>query len=265
MKKNYLITLLLTLCINSISFGQEMITNGGLEDWTDTTTLNDWSKTEALTQSSDAHSGSFSAFRNGGSGTKDLSQTITGIVPGESYTISFWYKVTSGDDDDARIWCAWKNGSTTVYHTSNATTDILRGPENGYLDNNGGVWTKHEVTVTAPAGVNGFNYEVRSYSGSVTYWDDLSFVKNATASLSKNTITGFATYPNPVIDNKLTITSASSTSKNVSIYNLLGKKVFVSNFSGLKKEVDVSSLNTGMYILKVTEESKIATKKIVIK
>jgi hypothetical protein len=267
MKKNYIFTLLLTL-ITTLSFGQEMIVNGGLENWDDATTPTGWSKAEVLTQSSDAHSGSLSAVRTGGSGTKDLGQTITGVVPGDSYTISFWYKVTAGDDSDARIWCTWKNGATTVYHngtSSVATGDIIRGPENGYLDNNGGVWTKHEVTVTAPTGVDAFYYEVRSYTNSTTYWDDLSFVHNATASLKNNAIEGFATYPNPITNNTLTISTNSSSTKQIAIFNVIGKKVFSSSFAGLKKTINVSAIDSGIYILKVTEAGKIATKKLVIR
>lgn len=268
MKKNYFLTLLLSFCLISISVGQEMIANGGLENWDDDTSPTSWTKAESLVKSTEAHSGSFSAFRNGGSSTKDLSQTITGITPGESYTISFWYKVTSGDDQDARIWCTWKNGSTTVYHaggSNGANVDPLRGPENGYLDNNGGVWTKHEVTVTAPADVDSFYYEVRSYSNSTTYWDDLSFVKNATASVKNNAIEGFATYPNPITNKKFTVSSNSTAIKEVAIYSVIGKKVFSTSFSGVKKNLDVTSLNDGFYILKVKEGNKIATKKLVIR
>ena len=181
MKKNYIFTLLLAFCFSNLSFGQEMILNGGLEDWADGSPTS-WTKAEVLTQSTDAHSGSISAVRTGGSGTKDLSQTITDVIPGNSYTVSFWYKVTAGDEQDARIWCAWKNGSTTVYHAGSAGDDVLRN-NNGYLDNNGGVWTKHEVTVTAPADVDSFYYEVRSYTDSTTHWDDLSFVNNTAAAV----------------------------------------------------------------------------------
>ena len=121
MKKNYIFTLLLAFCFSNLSFGQEMILNGGLEDWADGSPTS-WTKAEVLTQSTDAHSGSISAVRTGGSGTKDLSQTITGVIPGNSYTVRFWYKVTAGDETDVRIWCTWKNGSTPVYDagTSNS-------------------------------------------------------------------------------------------------------------------------------------------------
>jgi len=189
MKKNYILTSLLIILISGFSFGQEMLLNGGLENWDSDTAPTDWTKAEVLTKSTDAHSGSFSAVRDGGSGTKDLSQTITGIIPGESYTLTAWYKVTAGDEKDARVWSTWKNGSTTVYHagtSSNANDDPLRGPNNGYFDNNGGVWSKYELTVTAPSGVDSFYFEVRSYSNSTTHWDDLSFVKNSSTSTTVN-------------------------------------------------------------------------------
>lgn len=268
MKKKYIFTLLLILYLMRVSFGQEMLINGGFENWDDDASPTSWLKAEAVTKSTEAHSGSFSAFRNGGSGTKDLSQTITGVVSGESYTISFWYKVTTGDDKDARIWCTWLNGNTAVYHAGDSndrSNDPFRGPEDGYLDNNGGVWTKHEITVTAPEGVDGFYFEVRSYSNSLTYFDDLSFFKNATASLKNNEIEGFATYPNPITNNKFTISSYNLGTKQVSIFSVIGKKVFSTSFTGLKKNLDVSVLNSGTYILKVTEGEKTATKKLVIR
>ena len=268
MKKNYILTLLMTICMTVASYGQEMLVNGGLENWDSDTAPTDWTKAEVLTKSTDAHSGSFSAVREGGSGTKDLSQTITGITPGESYTLTAWYKVTAGDDKDARVWSTWKNGDTTVYHVGDVndrSQDPLRGPNNGYFDNNGGIWSKYELTVTAPSGVDSFYYEVRSYSGSTVYWDDLSFVKNSSASLNNNPISGFASYPNPVSNGILNISSASTSVKEVTIFNLLGKQVLSSRFSGIKKNIDVSSINAGMYILKVTEEGKMATKKLIIR
>ena len=268
MKKKYFLSFLLTLCICSLSVGQEMLLNGGLENWSDDTTPLDWSKKEALTKSTDAHTGSFSAVRTGGNGTKDLGQTITGIVPGDSYTLTVWYKVTAGDDKDARVWSLWKNGSTTVYHAGDGndrSNDPLRGPNDGDFDNNGGVWSKYELTVTAPTGVDSFYFEVRSYSNSTVYWDDLSFVHNSTASVGHNFFKGFRAYPNPIKNGKITVTSASSDIKQVSIYNVLGKRVFSQEFTGTHKQLNVSNIATGMYIMKVVEGDKVATKKLVIK
>jgi hypothetical protein len=96
--------------------------------------------------------------------------------------------------------------------------------------------------------------------------DDFSFFDNATLSIVKNNaIAGFATYPNPVSKGTLTISSASDSLKNLTIFNLLGKQVLSSSFSGVQSNVDVSSISAGIYILKVTEDGKTATKKLVIR
>ena len=88
---------------------------------------------------------------------------------------------------------------------------------------------------------------------------------NATASVKNNSILGFATYPNPITNKEFTISSSNSSVKNIVIFNVLGKKVLSTSFSGAKSTIDVSAINSGIYILKVTEEGKTATKKLVIR
>jgi hypothetical protein len=94
-------------------------------------------------------------------------------------------------------------------------------------------------------------------------WADI--MNNSTASVKKNAIEGFTTYPNPITNNTFTLTSKSSSKKLVTIFNVLGKKVLSSSFSGVKSNVDVSAISSGIYILKVTEDGKTATKKLVIR
>jgi hypothetical protein len=187
MKKIYFLFIIL---ISTASFGQELLLNGGFESWDDATSPTSWTKAENTDQeSTEFHTGTYAA-KHTGDGTKDISQTVTGIIPGKSYTVTIWYKVDAGfgDGTDARIWSLWKNGSTTVYHTPNTTDDPLRSYD-GYLDNNGNVWTEHKITVTAPADVDGFYFEVRAYTGAVVYWDDFSFFEEATVSPSLNITT----------------------------------------------------------------------------
>ena len=156
-----------------------MLVNGNLENWDDTSTPTSWDKAENLTQeTTEVHGGSNSALRNGGSGTKDLSQNITGIVGGDSYTISVWYKA-DGDGSDARIWSFWRTGTTNL----DDNVAELRGPNNSYFDNNGNTWSEYSVTLDAPEAADAFFFEVRSYSQSTVYWDDLSFVHNTSYDL----------------------------------------------------------------------------------
>lgn len=259
MKQLYL--LFVIFFITSITFSQEMLLNGNFENWDNSTFPTSWTHVENTSQeSTEIHGGSFSAKHIGG--TKDLGQTITGITPGESYTLTIWYKVgVEGDGTDARIWCYWKNGTTSV--TDANTDDALRGPSNSYLNNNGGVWTEYTTTVTAPAGVDGFYFEVRTYSGATVYWDDFSFFNNNTMSVTKNQITGFSMYPNPVSNGKFVITSNNSVNKQVEIYSMIGKQVY-SKTVKVNETIDVSNLNRGIYLLRVKEDDKVATRKLII-
>ena len=97
-----------------------------------------------------------------------------------------------------------------------------------------------------------------------TNWADVA-PKSATAYIANNAIAGFSTYPNPITNNTFTLTSASNEEKSVMIFNLLGKKVLDTRFSGTKSEINVAAINAGIYILKVMEAGKIATKKLVIR
>jgi hypothetical protein len=96
-------------------------------------------------------------------------------------------------------------------------------------------------------------------------FNDVLVFEAATASVKNNAIEGFATYPNPITNNVFTITSNSTSKKEFAIFNLLGKQVLSSSFSGVKSNVDVSTISAGIYILKVTEGGKTASKKLVIR
>jgi hypothetical protein len=88
---------------------------------------------------------------------------------------------------------------------------------------------------------------------------------STTLTLDENGVLSFATYPNPITNNVFTITSNSTSKKEYAIFNLLGKQVLLSSFSGVKSNVDVSTISAGIYILKVTEGGKTASKKLVIR
>jgi len=88
---------------------------------------------------------------------------------------------------------------------------------------------------------------------------------NIVLGIQRNDIEGFATYPNPVTNNEFTVTTSSSDAKQVAIYNVIGKQVFSSNFTGTRSTINIASLAKGLYILKVTEGTKVATSKLIIK
>ena len=86
---------------------------------------------------------------------------------------------------------------------------------------------------------------------------------NTTASVQQNSLSTLKIFPNPLSGNILNITSNSNASKAVAIYDVLGKQVV--NTVTTNGTVNVSGLTSGVYIVKITEEGKTATKKLVIK
>ncbi|WP_157958487.1 T9SS type A sorting domain-containing protein [Flavobacterium tibetense] len=90
-----------------------------------------------------------------------------------------------------------------------------------------------------------------------------SFVDVNTLSTNDfNAIEGLTMYPNPLKGNTLFLTSTANANMSVQIFDVLGKEVLKSNV--INNAVNVSGLNAGVYIVKITEEGKTATRKLVI-
>ena len=85
-----------------------------------------------------------------------------------------------------------------------------------------------------------------------------SFVVSAfDASLSTGSFdnAGFKYYPNPVKD--ILNLSYTSSISNVSVINLLGQQVLTKNVNANESQLDLSSLTTGTYLVKVTTEDNL--------
>ncbi|MGV7106226.1 T9SS type A sorting domain-containing protein [Flavobacterium sp. U410] len=78
-----------------------------------------------------------------------------------------------------------------------------------------------------------------------------------------NTIDGLTMYPNPVSGNTLYINTTANAVKQVQVYNVLGKQVI--NTTVANNSLNVANLTSGVYIVKITEEGKTATRKLVVK
>ncbi|MEE1897566.1 choice-of-anchor L domain-containing protein [Flavobacterium rakeshii] len=68
--------------------------------------------------------------------------------------------------------------------------------------------------------------------------------------IASQTFISLTYYPNPV-SNILTLSNANTIS-TVEVYNLLGQKVFANNFSNTEIQIDLSNLETGIYMVKVS-------------
>lgn len=80
----------------------------------------------------------------------------------------------------------------------------------------------------------------------------------------KEPIEGLNIYPNPVSGGSVYITSKTGQNKEVGIFDVLGKKIMQATLSS-NKELNVSNLTPGVYIIKVKEGEATATRKLIVK
>ncbi|NJB71135.1 hypothetical protein GGR42_001597 [Saonia flava] len=76
-------------------------------------------------------------------------------------------------------------------------------------------------------------------------------------------IPNFKLYPNPAFDDVVYITTERNGNKNIVIYDVFGEVVLRDKISSTV--LNISKLSPGVYVLKVTEENKCMTRKLVVK
>lgn len=77
-----------------------------------------------------------------------------------------------------------------------------------------------------------------------------------------NEIEGLKVYPNPVSNGVLYIESNLNTERTISLFDVLGKQVISTTTSNTA--INIATLKGGIYIVKITEGGKTATRKLVV-
>ena len=201
-------------------------------------------------------------------------------------TAGFQFKVsTAGITDVINVRFDPRGSNTgSKWQQYEYTTD---GTNYIVLSNNGGLLTNSftaspMVTLTFPASCSdkaNFGFRIVSIfaaggsdyaavGATSTYapagtWrlDNVTFL-SGTLSVRQNSIAGLNVYPNPVRNGNVFITSNNSVAKNVALYDILGKQVLSGKTTN--NALNVSALRSGTYILRITEEGKTDTKKLII-
>jgi len=85
-----------------------------------------------------------------------------------------------------------------------------------------------------------------------------------TAKLQETSIIeGLNLYPNPVSNGKVYITSRNDLDKEIIIFDVLGKKVLQTTISS--RELNISTIPPGVYIIKITEGDTTTTRKLIVR
>ena len=104
------------------------------------------------------------------------------------------------------------------------------------------------------------DFDDSRFQDHITYFDQISF-GNQTAGLDDFTLSSVKMYPNPAND-FVSFYSISNAVLEVAIYDMLGKQVLRSD--RVQSQLNISSLNPGMYFVKMTTRQHNTTKKLVV-
>jgi hypothetical protein len=123
------------------------------------------------------------------------------------------------------------------------------------------------VSIFDPAGTDysavAYNATTPSTYGTGGAWRIDNFtVYTGTLSTNQNSILDLKIFPNPSNSEFVYVTSSSQENKNIEIFDFLGKNVLNTTTSN---EINISSLKSGIYLIKITEGNNTSVKKLVVK
>ena len=94
-------------------------------------------------------------------------------------------------------------------------------------------------------------------------WNIDDICIDGTLSTSDNEILDMMIYPNPVDGNYVTIVTPVQGTKEIQVFTVTGRKVMDTAING--NTLDVSSFNSGFYMLKVTVDGQSKVSKLVVR
>lgn len=133
-----------------------------------------------------------------------------------------------------------------------------------YLPTVSGTWISIDASLTAFAGSqdrNDLAQLILTSNTGIAYVDNIYLYRPATLGTTKFDKSNVKMYPNPV-KNTLTI-EANASINRVSIYNILGQEVMVSSPKTNATTLQTSSLQKGVYVVKMDIDGAISTSKII--
>ena len=262
MKQLYI--LLITLFVTTLSFGQTIFIN---EIHYDNSGGDVNEGIEIAGPAGTDLTGYSVVFYNGSNGTSYSPTNLSGIIPNQQNNMgTLWFAVSgiqNGSPDGLALIDA--DGTTVIQFLSyEGTLTATDGAANGMTSTDIGV----AETGSTPIGESlqlvgtGTQYSDFTWSGPIAATEGLVNT-GQTLPVTKNQIVGFAMYPNPVNNGKFVITSNNGANKQVEIYSMIGKQVYIKTVKA-NETIDVSNLNQGIYVLRVIEDNKIATRKLIV-
>jgi len=175
--------------------------------------------------------------------------------------VSFDYWAQPGLPNGFRFVMISNNGTVTEHVYEIGTNEPLVTGE----------WRKVEIPMSHFTGIgfaatNFFQWKVSPFMNSVdnagiVYVDNILLTVNSILSNNSFNISKFKLYPNPT-SNILNIEAAGNV-QNIAVYNVLGQEVINRQTNGTSITLDVSSLNSGIYVIKTMIDGNLSSTKFI--
>ena len=193
-------------------------------------------------------------YPNGTGGSYNLDDTFD---IANDWSASLLFSTTAGDQDaDGTVdeVTVTISGSTELNYdwvfATNGAGELLYGPASGTQD----------AYVTSTDGtINVYLAADTSVQGGPITFD----VSCAGLSVNDFDLSDLKLYPNPVSGDYVTIQSSVSGEKNIEVYDITGKRLINAILNSDK--LDVSSVSSGVYLVKVTIQGQTKVSKLVIR
>ncbi|OUS00711.1 hypothetical protein A9Q86_08090 [Flavobacteriales bacterium 33_180_T64] len=191
------------------------------------------------------------------SGEGDPSCGVFGYVGGD-----VWFKVVVPSTGELTIETSVAVGSSildTTMEVYSGSAGSLMSIECDDDDSPAGAFSLVELTGLTPGDV--LLIRVWEYGDNIKGDFNICAWSPSTLGLEDNTFNGFSYYPNPV-KNVLSLESPRAID-NIEVFNVLGQRVITLDSQNTIQNIDMSNLESGMYLVKVSIENQVKTIRVI--
>ena len=186
-------------------------------------------------------------------GEQISSDTTNATDSGDNSSNDLWYSYTgNGQQDDVTISLCGSSFDTYI-----RIFDACGGTQIAYNDDSCGV--QSEVTFNSD-GTTTYYIMVEGYS---TANGAFTIEASSTLGIDDVDLSDLKIYPNPVDGNYVTILSPVNGTKYIQVFDIMGRRVMDTSING--NTLDVSLINSGYYMIKVTIDGQSKISRLVVR
>jgi hypothetical protein len=185
------------------------------------------------------------------SSSETITYTIMPDMPGNAVSVNFTAFSTENNGTTACF------DGLTIHNGADATAPTMDPPGGGTV----WCWDRNDTVLNGTGDLQGMTITSTDASGALTFiftsdstitregWEAIVTCATLSTADFDNSL-AFTYYPNPVNDNL--VLKAQKDIESISVYNMLGQELQRSTPNSINADVNMSSLQTGAYFVKVT-------------